>query len=138
MADHLGNLIFCFNHMVSNAKVFLEKLKVPEETTTGIMCRVCQIMSSQTMDELENNVRDGKDEWPLVFLQYFVKHMEGDIRAHGTPATYAKYPAFKDKKATNNCSESFNAQLKRLLDWKEVPMDTLALMMYEFQLFKMQ
>ncbi len=36
---------------------------------------------------------------------------------------------------TNNMSESFNATLKRLQGWREVPLDTIVLTLYHVQEF---
>ena len=36
---------------------------------------------------------------------------------------------------TNNAAESLNAVIKRLLDWKEVPVDSLCLSLYYLQSF---
>ncbi|CAG2193722.1 unnamed protein product [Mytilus edulis] len=77
-------------------------------------------------------------KWTPVVLEHFNKHICPAIQNHSGKWLIEKYPGMFDPYSgiTNNLSESMNAVLKRENDWKELPVDLLALGFYYIQNFE--
>ena len=77
-------------------------------------------------------------QWTPVVLEHFNKHISPAIQNHSGKWLIEKYPGMFDPYSgiTNNLSESMNAVLKRENDWKELPVDLLALGFYYIQNFE--
>jgi hypothetical protein len=70
-------------------------------------------------------------------IQGFAKYYRDNIHKEiGRTARWALKAAFSELElATTNASESFNAMLKRLQDWKSRPVDVVALSLYQLDSF---
>ena len=67
--------------------------------------------------------------WTPVVLEHFNKFVSPSIQYHSGKWVIEEYPGMFDPYSgiTNNLSESMNAVLKRENDWKELPVNLLAL-----------
>ena len=77
-------------------------------------------------------------KWTPVVLEHFNKFVSPSIQYHSGKWVIEEYPEMFDPYSgiTNNLSESMNAVLKRENDWKELPVDLLALGFYYIQNFE--
>ena len=68
-------------------------------------------------------------KWTPVVLEHFNKFVSPSIQYHSGKWVIEEYPGMFDPYSgiTNNLSESMNAVLKGENDWKELPVDLLAL-----------
>ena len=68
-------------------------------------------------------------KWTPVVLEHFNKFVSPSIQYHSGKWVIEEYPGMFDPYSgiTNNLSESMNDVLKRENDWKELPVNLLAL-----------
>ena len=77
-------------------------------------------------------------KWTPVVLEHFNKFVSPSKQYHSGKWVIEEYPGMFDPYSgiANNLSESINAVLKRENDWKELPVDLLALGFYYIQNFE--
>ena len=77
-------------------------------------------------------------KWTPVVLEHFNKFVSPSIQYHSGKRVIEEYPGMFDPYSgiTNNLLESMNVVLKRENDWKELPVDLLALGFYYIQNFE--
>jgi hypothetical protein len=77
-------------------------------------------------------------KWTPVVLEHFNKFVSPSKQYHSGKWVIEEYPGMFDPYSgiANNLSESINAVLKRENDWKDLPVDLLALGFYYIQNFE--
>lgn len=104
-----ANHVFCQNHILRDAEFWIKQQKdYTSDDIKGLKHNVRQLLECEdeiSFDDLYNNM---KSKWTPSFLLYFEKNLCTDIQTKGAAFNVKKYKAFRNVKATNNLSESFN------------------------------
>ena len=90
---------------------------------------VLQLLKSENPDE-EENYQSFSSKWGKGFLEYFESQKDKIMRC-ATRYNIEPWSLYNPSSGvTNTVAESLNTVIKRLLDWKEVPIDCLCLSLY--------
>ncbi|CAG2257570.1 unnamed protein product [Mytilus edulis] len=129
--------MFCWNHIKEDFKFWL-KGKVDSDNIKIYIDHLNQMLHSDNEEEFLETKLKLTSKWTPVVLEHFNKHISPAIQNHSGKWLIEKYPGMFDPYSgiTNNLSESMNAVLKRENDWKELPVDLLALGFYYIQNFE--
>ncbi|CAG2237061.1 unnamed protein product [Mytilus edulis] len=130
-------IMFCWNHIKEDFKFWL-KGKVDSDNIKIYIDHLNQMLHSDNEEEFFETKMKLTSKWTPVVLEHFNKHISPAIQNHSGKWLIEKYPGMFDPYSgiTNNLSESMNAVLKRENDWKELPVDLLALGFYYIQNFE--
>jgi hypothetical protein len=95
-----------------------------------------ELLNQSSYSNYEEKFEELKDNWSQPFLEYYMKTFHAEIATNlgrfvlESMDLYHPYTG-----VTNNQSESFNAVLKRLQRWREVPVDSIILSLYHLQAY---
>ncbi|CAC5425346.1 unnamed protein product [Mytilus coruscus] len=130
-------IMFCWNHIKEDFKFWL-KGKVEGDNIKIYIDHLNQMLHSESEVEFLEMKLKLTSKWTPVVLEHFDKYISLAIQNHSGKWLIEKYPGMFDPYSgiTNNLSESMNAVLKRENDWKELPVDLLALGFYYIQNFE--
>lgn len=130
-------ILFCWNHLKGDFKFWL-KGKAESDNIKVYVDHVDNMLHCDSEDELLELKSNLTSKWTPVVLEHFNKFVSPSIQYHSGKWVIEEYPGMFDPYSgiTNNLSESMNAVLKRENDWKELPVDLLALGFYYIQNFE--
>jgi hypothetical protein len=110
-----------------------------------------ELLNQSSYSNYEEKFEELKDNWSQPFLEYYMKTFHAEVNmvcilyihlqllqiatnlgrfVLESMDLYHPYTG-----VTNNQSESFNAVLKRLQRWREVPVDSIILSLYHLQAY---
>ena len=94
-----------------------------------------KLLKSENEAEFEENYKMLSMKWSKGFLEYFQVN-KGDLMKFAARYNIEPWNTYNPNSGvTNNDAESLNAVIKRLLDWNELPVDSLCLSLYYLQTF---
>ena len=132
----VGSHLHCWNHFISDIRWYLRSNTdcTPEEVNIIINC-FRDIMLSETEDDFDSSWEEMKNSEVLKkndkVFHYFQRNIMPSFKCHAAIWTL-KSAGVSDAEngLTNNASESFNAVLRRLQQWKQVPADVIVTSLY--------
>jgi hypothetical protein len=130
-------IMFCWNHLKGDFKFWLKR-KVESDNIKVYVDHVDKMLHCDSKEELLELKSNLTSKWTPVVLEHFNKFVSPSIQYHSGKWVIEEYPGmfYPYSGITNNLSESMNAVLKRENDWKELPVDLLALGFYYIQNFE--
>jgi hypothetical protein len=128
--------IRCWNHTISSAKYWLRKHGANSTEIPVYIADIRSLLQSESEIDYLDNLSMLKDKWSNPFTEYFMTEIHPDI-----PSSLGRwvleqlniYTPYSG--VTTNQSEGFNSVLKRLLQWKEAPVDSFVLSLYHLQVY---
>lgn len=124
----------CWNHIFRDLDFWLKKRSAPLDNIKVYKTDIRKLMQCTSETEYSNLLETLKINWTESFLEYFEQNLDNDISENAGRWLLEKFGLYNPYSGvTNNASESLNAKLKRLLDWKEKGVDTAILYLYYWQ-----
>ena len=127
-------LLICWNHILRDLKFWLGKHGATLKDLQFYDNQVKQLLRCESQNEFEILVEKLKLPWSEPMTDYFEHNIRKTILMHAGRWILEEYDLYNPYSGvTNNCSESINAKLKRLTEWKEREVDNIVLFLYYMQ-----
>jgi len=125
------DILYCWNHLRRDVKLWLRKHCASTTEIPFYMDGISYLLSCETIAVYETRKEQIKENWSQAMVEYYDNHLEKDIIQHCARYIVEKYGLYDPFSGiTNNTSESENAVIKRLVQWKEVTVDTAVLALH--------
>ena len=130
-----SQLLICWNHILRDLKFWLSKHGGTVSDMKAYDINVRQLLQCETRDEFDSLFEKLKIKWSEPMVDYFEQNIYETITKYAARRILEKktdlYSPYSG--VTNNCSESINAKLKRLTEWKEREVDNIVLYLHYMQ-----
>lgn len=132
-----SQILYCWNHFKQDVTRWLQRDRETLQNEVKIyLSHIEEILMSTTEEEFHENIARFSPMWSEAFVTYFTKYIRNDIQNHAGRWLIEPLNIYNPYSGiTNNSAESMNAVIKRLLNWKEAPADTLILCLQKLQLY---
>ena len=136
LKNYLSNCkhVFCWNHIKRDVVHWLKTHNAVQDDISVYMSNIQHLLHCETL-EIFNDLYDSLSAtWSEAFVIYFEDHLKTDFinnAIHWILEDLNIYDPYSG--VTNNIVESMNSLIKRLIDWKEKPLDSIALSFYYLQ-----
>ena len=128
------NVLHCWNHLKSDLKRWLLQNGARSAEVPIYKLGLEKILQSDSSESFEQNCQSVLGTWSQPAVAYLNKYVKNDILKYSVKFVLQENNVYNPYSGvTNNAAESFNAVIKRLMDWKESPADTIALCFYYLQ-----
>ena len=122
----------CWNHVLQDCKRWLQQHGAATQTEVSYyMDTVRTLLSQPTDGHYKDALPVAMTKWSQSFSQFFVDTIHPVVAQLGR----WKLRAYGLNDITGNQSESFNCVLKRLQEWREAPVDSMALCLFRLSQF---
>lgn len=130
-------ILTCWNHLRNDFKYWLNQKKVSPDNIRLYHHQLKQMLQCDSENEFLELSKDLTSKWTSEVVSYFEKELKTDILERSGKWVLEQFEGLYDPYSgiTNNLSESYNAVLKQENDWKELPVDMLALGFHFLQNF---
>ena len=128
----------CWNHIFRGARHWLRSHNIANSKVQDFIADLRELFHKPSLQEYEKAYKILTPEWDKKILEYYCKNIQAEINlcvGRWVLEEQGVYSPFSG--VVNNQSESFNAILKDLQHWKEVPIDSLILTFYYLQCYYM-
>ena len=125
----------CWNHIFRDVRFWLRKRKAPTQEIAVYLDDICQMFHSSTKDEYDERLEEYSKTWDSAFHQYYMKEIHPDSFQIGRWVLQPLNLYNPYSGVTNKQSESFNKVIKEFQSWKEAPLDSFVLAMYQLQVY---
>ena len=126
----------CWNHIYRDIRFWLRKRGAPSTDITIYIDNISNLFHSASEDEYNERLDHYSKAWDPVFEEYFKKKIH-PIVPHKVGRwlleSYQLYNPYCG--VTNNQAEGFNRVMKDFQQWKEAPLDSFVLALYQLQAF---
>jgi hypothetical protein len=128
--------VHCWNHIKRDLRFWLRSHGATSDDVKVYSDNLSSLLCCESESEFDEMVGEMLPKWSEAMVDHFNSSLKSELKTYScrwvleTAKVYNPYSG-----VTNNCSESLNAVLKRLFDWKEVPLDVLILSLYYLQNF---
>ena len=130
------NLVLCWNHIKRDLRQWLRSHGASTQDLTVYMKDLDTLLNSDSKEEFDSSYISISSKWSDPLLAYFEKNLKRDIECHAGKWLLVQLSLYTPHSGiTNNSSEGMNTVIKRLMGWKEVPVDTAVLCFYHLQNF---
>ena len=128
---------FCvWNHLLQDVKYWLRNHGGKKQDEIVYCSHIKDLLESSSVAIFEEKYATFSELWSASFLQYFNANLKDCIKTKAGRWILEQYNLYnKGSGVTTNVSESFNAQLKRVLKHEEVRIDELLHSVYFLQSF---
>ena len=125
-------MFLCWNHLFQDCKCWLRLHGVSKsDEMSYYVDSVRSLLESSSLADFHIKLITAMKKWIKPFTNYFIDNIHNSIDRLGV---WELRPYCLSTSTTNQL-ESFNFVLMKLQDWKEVPMDCMALAMFRLQQF---
>lgn len=130
----IANHLFCWNHIENDLLWYLkDSCNASPEDINYFVKNETEIEFDREWEDVKN--MDRFSAKPKV-LNYFVNNLIPVFKGHAAIWLLKEAGIHNpDRGITNNPSESMNAVLKRLKEWKQVPLDVICLSLYHLSIY---
>ena len=119
-------ILYCWNHVKRDFKFWLGKQKLPSDQQNVYTSDLESILDSDSKEEFTETCETLTAKWSKPVVDYFEKNIKNDILKYSAKWILNQLNLFNPYSGIkNNISEGMNTVLKRLVDWKEVPLDSM-------------
>lgn len=131
-----ANLVHCWNHIFSDAKHWIRQLGGTGDDQTVYISHFRELLHASSEEEYGEILAKLSDIWNESFLEYYKSKLHQDIVHHSSKWVLEQHQIYDPHSGvTNNMSESMNAVIKRLMEWKQAPLDAAVLAFNYLQQF---
>lgn len=136
-----GKHLYCWNHIIKDLQWYLKgSCNCTPEDVNYFVNFLRTVMSCETEEEFDRQwgIAQRNDHFTQKkkVLSYFSNNLIPAVKEHAAVwvlrAAHVKNPSLG---ITNNVSESFNAVLHRLQQWKQVPLDVITVSLHMLSSF---
>ena len=129
-----SHIFLCWNHILRDIEFWVKKKGASPKEIRFYKDKVKTLLQCESENEYLEMFEQRKSPWSKPFLEYFEGNLHQEIMENAGRWLLEKFNVYNPYSGiTNNASESINAKLKRLLDWKEKDIDTIVLYLYYLQ-----
>ena len=128
----------CWNHIFRGARHWIRSHNISNSKVQEFIAELRELFHKPSLQDYEKAYQSVSPEWDKRIHEYYSKNILPEVNLSvGRWVLEEKgvYSPFSG--VVNNQSESFNAILKDLQHWKEVPIDSLILTFYYLQCYFM-
>ena len=130
------NHFVCWNHLLQDVKYWLRNHGGKKQDEIVYCSHIKDLLESSSVAIFEEKYATFSELWSASFLQYFNANLKDCIKTKAGRWILEQYNLYnKGSGVTTNVSESFNAQLNRVLKHEEVRIDELLHSVYFLQSF---
>ena len=129
-------IVHCWNHLFRDIRLWLRKHGAPSNDIAVYSDDVQKLFHSTSEQEYLQLLSQIRPTWDPVFEEYFLKQFHPDVNksiGRWVLENLNIYDPYSG--VTNNQSEGFNRVVKDVQDWKEAPVDSMVLALYQLQTF---
>lgn len=137
VSDVLPNLklVLCWNHIKRDLIYKLKKSGAKSDDLTVYSRQLEQLLHAEDENEFEAMYSEFSEMWSLPVCDY-LSEMKEALKTRACKWVLEEYEVYDPFSGiTNNICESLNATIKRLMSWKEAPIDAMILSLYYLQGF---
>ena len=129
-----ARLLICWNHILRDLKFWLSKHGATQKDLSWYEDHVKQLLHCENENAFEVLHEKFRVLWSPPMVDYFDDNLLGTITNYAGRWILDELDLYNPYSGiTNNCSESINAKLKRLTEWKEREVDNIVLFLYYMQ-----
>ena len=129
-----AQLLICWNHILRDLKFWLSKHGATQKDLQFYDNQVKKLLQCQSQENFESLIEEIKLPWSTPMTDYFNENLRDTITKYAGRWILEEIDLYNPYSGiTNNCSESINAKLKRLTEWKEREVDNIVLYLYYMQ-----
>ena len=126
--------LHCWNHLYRDVRFWLRKHGAPNTDINVYIDDISHLFQSQTEEEYDKYLSQYSKDWDPLFEQYFKKEIHPVVPAHiGRWKLESLHLYNPYSGVTNNQSKGFNTVMKEFQAWKEAPVDSFILALYQLQ-----
>ena len=126
-----AQILLCWNHNFRDLKFWLSKHNGKPDDKKAYDLNVRTLISCETKEEFLEKYEQLKQKWSQPMVVYFEDNLFDAILEHSGRWVLEKCDVYNPYSGiTNNASESVNAKLKRLVDYKERQIDSIVLYLH--------
>nr|XP_033773412.1 tyrosine--tRNA ligase, mitochondrial isoform X1 [Geotrypetes seraphini]XP_033773422.1 tyrosine--tRNA ligase, mitochondrial isoform X1 [Geotrypetes seraphini]XP_033773431.1 tyrosine--tRNA ligase, mitochondrial isoform X1 [Geotrypetes seraphini]XP_033773440.1 tyrosine--tRNA ligase, mitochondrial isoform X1 [Geotrypetes seraphini]XP_033773444.1 tyrosine--tRNA ligase, mitochondrial isoform X1 [Geotrypetes seraphini]XP_033773450.1 tyrosine--tRNA ligase, mitochondrial isoform X1 [Geotrypetes sera len=126
--------VICWNHIRQHINVWVTEQGGSMDEIEFYMTSVADLLWSDSKECFEEKLREQQGKWSQPFVQYFQSNLLNSIVQYAGAWVLKEYLVSEPGNGImTNISESFNVVLKRLVEWQEMPMETLVISLYYLQ-----
>ncbi|XP_047124770.1 uncharacterized protein LOC124807179 [Hydra vulgaris] len=124
----------CWNHVLQDSKRWLQLhgVKTKDELAYYTEC-IQSLLRSDSESSYKDKLITMLSAWSQPFSEYYIKTIHSVVDKLGS----WRIKQFNFHEITTNQSEAFNTVIKRLQDWKEATVDSMALSLYRLIQYSM-
>lgn len=124
--------VYCWLHMMENVRRWLDKRTLDKAVKDKYYADVRKLLKKKSLKRFEKEYEELRKSWDKKFLKYFDKFLKKDICDRVGRWVIEPLGLYDPHSGiTTNAIESFNAVMKRWLNWKEMPLDCLILALHK-------
>lgn len=129
-----SNLLLCWNHLKQDFRRWLRNHGAASDEVKVYMDDLNTLLNCDSEDQFDTTLEHLTTRWTASVTDYFNKNLKKDITLYAAKWILTPLQLYTPHSGiTNNTAESMNTVLKRLMNWKEVPLDTAVLSFYFLQ-----
>ena len=126
----------CWNHIYRDIRFWLRKHGAPNTDITVYIDDISNMFHSASEDEYNERLVHYSKTWDPLFEQYFTKEIHPIVPRKVGRWLLESYQLYNPYcGVTNNQAEGFNKVMKDFQQWKEAPLDSFVLALYQLQAF---
>ena len=123
--------IQCWNHTFSAAKTWLKQHGAKFTEIPVYISHLQDLFHQPTIEDYNSKLSEYRCEWSKAFLDHYMENIHPRVLTSIGRWILEKLGVYNPYSGvTSNQAESFNALLKRLQNWREVPVDAIILSLY--------
>ena len=146
--------IRCWNHTINAAKLWLKQHGATSSELPVYMSDLRELFHQPSKEAYLKELDIRKSKWSYPFVEYYESKIHPEVGLYCDVTHCVHYYVYTQVTSslgrwilqelgvyspfsgvTTNQSESFNAVLKRLQNWREVPLDAIVLSLYHLQVY---
>ncbi len=125
------NVVSCWNHILTDVEVWLQKRHIGGSEIAVYKSTVRELLMCASLKDLTMKYSTVSRTWSEAFKVYYDACLDSRVRTGA--CFHLKALNLPVDSITNNMSESFNSVIKRHIDWEEVSVDKMILVLHELQ-----
>lgn len=118
-------LVHCWNHILSDAKHWVRQHGGKSDNQLVYISNLRDLLQQENEHDYNERLEELSKFWSESFLEYNNSKLHDDILQYSSKWVLESNNVYDPYSGvTNNMSESMNAVIKRLMQWKQAPIDS--------------
>jgi len=128
--------LYCYNHVLTDVKHWVLKHNGTSTDVTVYVDHVRMLLHAQSVSDYEELYKELARKWSKPFCEYYAENIHKYVGVKLGRSLLEGLNCYSEVSGiTQNASEGFNTVMRRMMDWKEAPVDTFVLVLYHLQGF---
>ena len=125
----------CSIHIKRDVKQWISDSKGHSSVDVEVLCKIIDdLLNCETEQEFEEHYANCEERWSQDFKAYMNSSVKKDMKLAAWFYT-RQFPAFANRLVTSNFTESWNAILKRAVEWKRLRFDNLTMILFNLTMY---